>query len=217
MSYRFPFNTCEPLHNGPIAQPISAAINLVSTAVIILLCFVHKPRPAVVGTLVTYAIFEAWHTWSHAIHIPGRVQKRVVHILGLAMAFATLGMIQSLSNHAPLGSCFLTVLALLVAVDALAVTNGSDLLGIATGLAIFSWVVVGRWQVLPNPVRRALVGVLPGVALLLLLFVNEAANCSALLEWKRLPYHALVEMLGLVLFVWVSHTWIVWDRLVSGS
>ena len=73
-----------------MAQPVSMGVNL---ALVVAATYARTTPVRV--TLAFYALFEAWHTWSHTRHQSGRVQKRVVHALGLLMAFATLWMIQS--------------------------------------------------------------------------------------------------------------------------
>ena len=146
-------------------------------------------------------------------HVPGKFQKSVVHILGLAMALLTLWMIQSLTCNAPLTFTCVSVLLLLLALDIAAIVAQHDLAGIATGLGIFAWIVAGRWSILPNFVRKALIWLLPAVGILLLMFLNEAVYCESLLKQKPLPYHAVIEIWGLVLFVYVSAIWIKWGRM----
>ena len=213
-NYRFPFDTCECVSKNPYAaQPFSALINAISTLLLSSLCTLFSPCIEVTAVLSTYAMFEAWHTWSHMQHVPGKLQKRVVHVLGLTMAFVTLWMIQSLSCNAAFTPLFLSVLIVLISLDVVTIITQNDFAGIATGLSIFAWVVAGRWEILPVFVRDALVWLLPGVGALLLLFINEAINCEKLLKWRRLPYHAIIEIWGFALFAYVSVIWIKWGNM----
>ena len=59
-SYKFPFDTCEPVsRNSFVAQPVSATINAVSSLILISLCVIFQPPLEVVVVLLTYAVFEA--------------------------------------------------------------------------------------------------------------------------------------------------------------
>lgn len=215
-SYVFPFDTCEVAGTDAIvAQPASASINAISTAMLVVAASLARTS-SVRLTLLCYAAFEAWHTWSHTVHVAGHLQKRVVHVLGLLMAFSTLWMIQSLTRRrAPMSPMFVGVLVMLLAVDlAITWTSTVDILGIASGLAVFVWIVCGRWQYLPRHVRRALVYVVPAVGVLLALFVNEAVNCKKMLDaYASFPYHALIEIVGLVLFASISYLWLRWEKM----
>lgn len=206
LEYKFPFDTCEPRRLGAaVLQPVSAAINAAST-VLLLACASFASNGYVSATLLTYAAFEAFHTYTHARHVPGPWQKRAVHALGLAMALATLVML--IHFLGPPGASYWAALAVLVALDGAALATGADLLGVATGLGVFAWVVVGRWASLPQDVRACLQYVLAGTLMLLLLFVNEALHCPALLRWRALPYHAAIELLGLALFAGLARAWL---------
>jgi len=213
MSYTFPFDTCEVPSLGSVAQPTSAMINGISTLVLVG-ASMYATLPAVRTTLGTYALFEAWHTWSHMIHISGPSQKRVVHVLGLLMAFATLWMIQSLTN-APMDAMFTGVLFSLLLVDfAITLSSKMDIVGIATGLSIFVWIVCGRWKYLPLYVQQSLIYIVPAVGFLLLLFVNEAVNCKKMQGIYVFPYHAAIEVVGLVLFTWLAYLWLLWESRI---
>lgn len=212
-AYVFPFDTCELVHTGAmVAQPASASINAISTVMLVAATWIARTS-SVRLTLLCYAAFEAWHTWSHIVHIAGHAQKRVVHVLGLLMAFSTLSMIQSLSRRAPMSPTFVGVLVMLLAID-LTITWAStvDILGIASGLAVFVWIVCGRWRYLPRHVRRALLFVVPAIGMLLAMFVNEAVNCKKMLDVSAaFPYHALIEIVGLMLFASISYLWLMWE------
>jgi hypothetical protein len=47
---------------------------------------------------VSYALFEAWHTFSHAYHVPGNTQLNVAHVLLYAMSISTLFAVMYLSG-----------------------------------------------------------------------------------------------------------------------
>jgi hypothetical protein len=213
MDYKFPFSTCEhPTKHALVQQPYSTAINALSTLVLFMFAMFARTLP-VQTTIIVYALFEAWHTMSHMQHIPGKIQKFVVHALGLSMAFATGWAIQSFTN-APVTMWYIAPIVVLVIVDTLVTTlYKNDLLGFATGLAIFAWVVIGHWSYYPTFVKNTVVWLLLGVVILMALFVNEWKNCDRMQKWRVLPYHALIEVLGLVLFSVLALLLLKWERL----
>lgn len=74
-----------------------------------MLIYIVKTKPVRI-LLGAYALFEAWHAFSHIKHIPGNAQTNVVHVLGYMMAFATLFAIVSLSKM-KLSPIFIKLLA----------------------------------------------------------------------------------------------------------
>lgn len=212
MGYTFPFSTCEiPSAEGSlVAQPASMSINLFSTVALLAAAAYAQTTPLRV-TLASYALFEAWHTWSHIQHQPGNTQKHVVHALGYAMAFSTLWMIQAFSRTT-LPPAFLMALGALCIADIVAQWVTSDIPMIFTGLSIFAWIVLGRWSVFPKSVKRAVPWLIGGLVLLLGLFINEAQNCQKMQTAHPFPYHAVIEVLGAVLFISLALVWLEWER-----
>jgi len=189
------------------------SINLFSTIALLAAAAYAQTTPLRV-TLASYALFEAWHTWSHIQHQPGNTQKHVVHALGYAMAFSTLWMIQEFSRTT-LPPAFLMVLGALCIADIIAqwaAPKTSDIPMIFTGLAIFAWIVLGRWSVFPKSVKRAVPWLIGGLVLLLGLFVNEALNCHKMQSAHPFPYHAVIEVLGTVLFISLALMWLDWEK-----
>lgn len=131
----------------------------------------------------------------------------MVHALGLIMAFATLWMIQSFT-HAPMPIPFIAVLSVLCVLDVVTQVAERDIAGMATGLAIFAWVVIGRWAILPAVVKSVMPWLLCGLVLLLALFINEDWNCRRMQEAHPFPYHAVIEVLGEAMFIALALMWL---------
>ena len=81
--FNFPFSTCEKCvanaNNKSNMQPWSTLINGISTIILIIAMFVGKSIPVKVA-LGSFALFEAWHTFSHLKHV-GTHQANVVHVI----------------------------------------------------------------------------------------------------------------------------------------
>ena len=78
--YTFPFTTCEKVNKMGMAQPYSALVNILNC--IIILYFLTKTNNRKSFMLILlFLLFEAFHAFSHSIHIPGNIQINIIHIL----------------------------------------------------------------------------------------------------------------------------------------
>ena len=81
---------------------------------------------------------------------------------------------------------------------------------IASGLALFAFIVLANYKLLPPHLYHLLPYFIVGLAVLIALFVNESYNCQSMMEAWQLPYHALVETVGLVLFTMLGWCIVKW-------
>lgn len=208
----FPFTTCErPRKGGAAAQPFSAAVNALAAALLLAALFRARTWP-VRAALGSYALFEAWHAFSHSRHLEGRLQADVVHCLGYLMSAATLACILALSGKRGSVVAFWLPLFALVLADVYVWARVRDVWTVFTGLAVFAFVFVGNAPLLPPPLRRRLAWMLLGLAALFALFLNERANCEAMLRRAELPYHVAVELLGAALFYGLASGFLRWEE-----
>jgi hypothetical protein len=202
--YVFPFNTCEvPDNNSLVKQPASALINLIST--IILFYLATKAQTIHVSFLLfCYGLFELWHTFSHVVHLKNKhMQTNVVHILGYLIAFSSLWCIQELSGKVN-SRLFYKILAIIVLIDLYTWVEIKGVWTIFTGLSIFAFIIFGSIDKLSPQFKDILPYFILGLLLLFMLFVNENINCDKMLEYHIFPYHAIIEVLGLIMFVALS-------------
>jgi hypothetical protein len=75
----FPFNTCEePNKKSWVAQPISAFINMITC--LILIYFFLQAKTSIIRLLIlSFILFEIFHTFSHITHIDGTIQSNIIH------------------------------------------------------------------------------------------------------------------------------------------
>jgi hypothetical protein len=61
--------------------------------------------------------------------------------------------------------------------------------------------------------RKRLMWMIPGVALIFLLFINESLNCEAMVKLGgNLPYHAATEVVGGIIFYALADSFLKWER-----
>lgn len=101
--FNFPFSTCETCKSiGHVVQPVQpwyTLVNAISTIILIVAATVAHHVPIKI-VLSSFALFEAWHTFSHFKHLHNinNHQTNVVHVLSYGMSFASLYAILTLSK-----------------------------------------------------------------------------------------------------------------------
>lgn len=209
----FPFTTCEINTNGVVAQPFSAVVNAMTCLVLLALLCIAKTMP-VKTVLGVYALFEAWHAFSHMKHISGNIQRDVVHVLAYMMSFATFYAILSLSNDKSSYSHLLAILFLAIIVDIYIWLYVKGVWTAFSGLLVFAVILFGNYDRLPSFFKACIPYLSLGLLLLFGLIANENYNCERMMTYKVLPYHAIVEILGFVLFVFLAILFLKWEECV---
>lgn len=193
--YTFPFSTCEAARETGVAQPWSFAVN--AATCVMLVGFLCKARRGAFIVLMALLAFELFHAFSHAMHVPGRLQTAGAH--GLAY-LGNASMLYAFVEHTGIwpSGAFLAFLAGVVAVDLYAFFHWPMLVYFGTqsllGVGVLGY-YAPRLKMFP---LRAIVAT---VAVILLLFLNETVNCESMLQaYPRIPFHAVIELAGFFLF-----------------
>ena len=193
-----------------MAQPFSAAANAL-TAALLFACLCRSHTWPVRAALGSYVIFEAWHALSHARHIEGRMQADVVHCLVYLMSLASLGCILALSGARGSVAAMWVPLAVLVLADVYVWARVRDVWPVLTGLSILAFVFLGNLRLLPPFFRWRLAWMGLGLGAVVLLLLNERANCEAMHRRAPLPYHMGIELLGGALFYGLASGFLRWE------
>lgn len=186
----FPFGTCETVSATGLAQPVSASINAASCAVVFYYWIKNK-SPLLLAVL----LFQAFHAFSHSVHIPGAMHTNVAHALAYLVNAALFYVGFRRTGLYP--SSF--ILGLVV----------SDLHAFFT-LPLFYYVVTQAALFLAlaafyAPIVKNVKPLAATAAVILLLVLNEKYNCERMLAaYPSVPFHALIESAGLVFFFLVS-------------
>lgn len=209
MTFRFPFTTCEKNTKGVISQPFSATVNAITFFALLFLSFWAKTISVRI-LLISFAAFEAWHTFSHMKHVEGNIQTNIIHILAYFMGFATLYAILYLSkNDLSKFSSFLLVSAIIIDVYFFVYVKG--VWSVLSGLVVFAVIVFGNYGLLPNFFKEYVPYLITGVILLSIVIANEAYNCEKMMIYKNLPYHVAIEIIGFALFISLSLLFLKWE------
>ena len=199
MDFTFPYSTCEKItKNG--TQPVSASINIAS--IFVLLYFFFSSRSTTNRwVLFFFILFETIHTYSHLRHVPGNVQLYMIHLTGYCILFAVM---KTLWIHT--GRCMSTQQLLLwsslLVVDAYLFFSGAPFLWfLTTSVILFSMLIIFYYPFLPPKARAVIPWILIVVVMVVLMDFAESRYCEKWMQKQILPYHAMVEFLGWIVFV----------------
>ena len=200
--YTFPFSTCEiPYQTSTkIAQPYSFIINLVSTIILVYALLTSKNLyiQLFFGILI---LFEGFHTYSHYKHLDGDIQTKIIHILAyLANIFYLMIFINITKIIPPLEIFllygFVIVLDLIFFIKKIFIGYfiAQLILIIITNLYFYKY-VMNRLPYYYIHIFMVL------MILLIILFLNEMYHCKNMLLHYKFPYHAIIETVGVLIFV----------------
>jgi hypothetical protein len=197
--YLFPFNTCEKPREDGIAQPYSAFFNVMTCCVIVYFLLKTKHSYSFL-LLLSILIFEAFHVFSHMVHIPGPMQINMTHALTYVMNAAFFNAFYQYTHVFP-GVAFLLYMFTLITVDIYTFATSPFVYYLATQSLIFISLLFYYYALLPKFVRQSIWYILALVIVVILLFLNETYNCRTMMSiYPHFPYHILIETVGILLF-----------------
>ena len=197
--YTFPFHTCETPNTTGVAQPYSAFINVVNCA-IIMYFLLQTTKPYTFLLLFTILCLEAFHTFSHSIHIPGFIQLNITHMLSYCINIAFLLFFYHYVKKIPKG-WFIMFYLLLIVFDIYAFCNMNVVYYIFSQALLFLSVLFYYYSYLPKTIQSKIHTIFFIVLSIILLFINERYNCKNMLAfYPHFPYHSLIEIAGIFLF-----------------
>lgn len=209
--WTFPFKTCEvPLYT---LQPFSFIINLLS--VYNMYRFYKKSTfYSIKLTIFFYLFFELFHTLSHAYRFDASTQTFLIHFIAYTFFTSTWFSFSLLTNHI-LNIAEIFFINCLVLIDLNIFYFVGGLWTVITGLTLFASLFIFYYRHLPSFFQYNLkYKLIPGLIIILLLFFNEAINCDYMLKYQILPYHAIIEIIGLYLFHILSQSFYIWNNLL---
>jgi len=197
--YTFPFSTCEKPNKKGIAQPWSAAVNVLSIFIIFyFLLQVKKWYPFLL--ILSLLVFECVHTFSHIIHLSNYIQVNSIHILTYVINFCCLQAFYNYTHKAP-SPIFLMCLVILLSFDIYAFLFLSFIFYFSSSIFLFFSILIYYYSYLPKEKQNYIFTILGLGTIILLFFYNEKMNCEKMLFFMpNFPFHALLELTGTFIF-----------------
>jgi len=201
-SYTFPFSTCEKPSDGLLAQPYSVFFNIIGC--IIIIYYLNKAKTNSSKMLLfALFLFEAFHTFSHSIHLNNNSQIIFTHGLTYVVNFCLLITLFNYSKHFP-NDIFLLYLFGLVIFDQYALQNLPFFYYFFCQILIFISLIIYYYEYLPNKSKEKLPIIILLISILLFLEINEFYNCKKILkEYDSFPIHIFIEIIGAIIFYFI--------------
>jgi hypothetical protein len=194
MNNIFPFDTCEKVNKNGIAQPYSFGINIITCLIII--NFYNKNNNIL---LLALLLFQMFHTFSHSIHIAGKSQTLIQHLLAYLVNIAFLYYLYKQTNILP-NRIFLFLLFLLVLFDLYALKNLSLIYYFYTQIVVFALLYLFYLNKIPK-LQNNFKLLFFFILIISLLALNEKNYCKHMLEkYPNFPFHILIEITGSIIF-----------------
>jgi hypothetical protein len=197
----FPFYTCEEPYNNNnyIAQPVSAIINIITC--IILAFFLIKAKTKTIKLLLlSFIIFQGYHAYSHIKHIDGSIQSNVIHTIWYFLTFMILLTSIKITNKRP--SIYMIIILIIVIIIDLYILIKSNikLYMIFSAFMLPIIIVLFYYKYYPSYIKKTIPYLIILLFVVIILILNEKFNCELMMSYANLPYHGIIEILGLILF-----------------
>jgi hypothetical protein len=208
MNYTFPFSTCESrvTIKGHPSQPFSALINFVSVCILFGLCFVKRKPVILPLTIASYMVLEAWHGYSHAIHIKNTdLQFIIIHCINYLAVFMTMLCVQLLTKK-NMWIEWLILVAAFITELVFFIKRKKDQYSVIGGTLLFLLVGILSFRHLPKNSQKFAISA--GIIFIIgiVFFVLEFLYCQSWMKKFEFPYHIIIELLTMVFLILVSLT-----------
>jgi len=200
----FPFNTCEePNKKSYVAQPISAFINMITC--LILIYFFLQAKTSIIRLLIlSFILFEIFHTFSHITHIDGTIQSNIIHGIWYFLSFMVLIASIKITKQYPNIYTILILLTIII-IDINLFFQANKLYMVFTALTLPVVIVISYYNLYPICIKKAIPYLIALLIILGLVLINEKINCLNMMKYAKLPYHAIIEIIGMILFTLLSY------------
>lgn len=211
----FPFSTCElPHDNDIVKQPVSALLNALTCIILVYMIVVARTW-TVKFLIFTFLLFELFHTFSHVQHIEGYIQAHIIHVLWYTLSLTLLYTISVLSRKTPSIPILIIIFAI-IAIDIYLWTYYTDTLQmVIRGFMLIIFIVLSHYHLFPKKIRHLIPYLVIGTIIETVIIYNEKLNCKTMIEYANLPYHAISEILGLILFSYIAYIFIIWENCIT--
>ncbi len=106
------------------------------------------------------------------------------------------------------------ILLLIIIIDINLFFQANKLYMIFTALTLPVVIVLSYYNLYPIYIKKAipyLIGLLIIVGIFL---INEKINCEYMIKYAKLPYHAIIEIIGMILFTLLSYIFLQTEKYI---
>ena len=145
-------------------------------------------------------LFELLHTFSHIIHLPGKIQNTVIHIIGVITNICLIYTFYK-STHVIPSNLFIAFIIIIELLDIYFFIYLPFLFSVFTQFIIITSTFLYYKTNVSIKLQRKIPYIIGIIILIVLAVINEKFNCKQLLTmYPNVPFHMLVEFLGTISF-----------------
>ena len=206
MFYFYPFHTCEQpyISSKYIAQPVSATINIITVSILTYF-FIKSHTIEIKLLLLSFIAFQVFHAFSHIIHIDGNIQSNIIHIIWYFLTFMILLTSIKITNKYPDIYIILLLIFVIIIDISILIYSINKVYMIFTAFALPLIIVISYYKYYPEEMKKAIPYLIGLLFILIIVLLNEKFNCELMMSYINLPYHAIIELLGLILFALLAY------------
>lgn len=79
---------------------------------------------------------------------------------------------------------------------------------IFTGLSLPVVIVISYYNLYPKYIKKAIPYLIGLLIIIGMVLINEKINCENMMKYAKLPYHAIIEIIGMILFTLLSYVFL---------
>ena len=205
--WTFPKKTCESSSSSKLCiyQPFSFLINLLILGVLFILLGKARTIPTIIA-LLCFILFEIIHAWSHAVHVDGKIQLTIIHLIGytffLTIAWCLQARFQIIRNYGRYIPYLSLLFGVLLATDLyFFLRSPYPIIQVFTAYIILAALIIICIPLMKGTVKYWWIATLTLSLMVFLQIGLEARYCSVwLARLPNFPFHIFVELWGLVAF-----------------
>jgi hypothetical protein len=106
------------------------------------------------------------------------------------------------------------ILLLIIIIDINLFFLPNKLYMIFTGFAIPLVIIISYYKLYPIYIKKAIPYLISLLIIVGIVLINEKFNCENMMKIAKLPYHAIIEILGMILFTLLSYVFVQSEKYI---
>jgi hypothetical protein len=106
------------------------------------------------------------------------------------------------------------ILLFIIIIDIYLFIKKKNLYMIFTALSLPVVIVLSYYKLYPNEITKAIPYLISLLIIVGFFLLNEKINCENMMKFAKLPYHAIIEILGMILFITLAYVFLQAEKYI---
>lgn len=179
-----------------------------------IILFFFKAKTVIIKLLIlTFIAFQLFHTYSHIKHVNGAIQSNIIHSIWYFLSFMVLIASIKITRKNP-NIYTILILLFIIIIDIYLFIKKKNLYMIFTALSLPVVIVLSYYKLYPNEITKAIPYLISLLIIVGFFLLNEKINCENMMKFAKLPYHAIIEILGMILFITLAYVFLQAEKYI---